>query len=60
MIFSTASVYVKMKKPKAAIRDANAALEVSIFSLYLIKNVISLLPMVHTLYTWLYMLLDNF
>lgn len=30
MIFSTASVYVKMKKPNAAIRDANAALEVGI------------------------------
>lgn len=26
--FLTASVYIKMKKPNAAIRDANAALEV--------------------------------
>jgi hypothetical protein len=30
MMFSTASVYIKMKKPNAAIRDANAALEVGI------------------------------
>jgi len=29
----TATVYIKMKKPNAAIRDANAALEV-IFSPY--------------------------
>lgn len=27
----TASVYIKMKKPNAAIRDANAALEVILF-----------------------------
>ena len=29
---STASVYIKMKKPNAAIRDANAALEVILHS----------------------------
>ena len=30
-VFVSASVYIKMKKPNAAIRDANAALEVCIY-----------------------------
>lgn len=44
-----ATVYIKMKKPNAAIRDASAALEVSSFAMFLLFIVISTAVFRHSL-----------
>lgn len=47
-----ATVYIKMKKPNAAIRDANAALEVCLSLLELFSHYHLLVPGSSKMITW--------